>query len=48
MPGADARVVFALALERGLRVRRFVPRRTSLEDVFLDTLETSDAGGGVR
>ena len=47
-PGADARVVLALALERGLRVRRFVPRRTSLEDVFLDTLETSDAGGGVR
>jgi ABC-2 type transport system ATP-binding protein len=47
-PGDDSRVVLALALALGLRVRRFVPRRTSLEEVFLDTLETSAAGGGAR
>jgi ABC-2 type transport system ATP-binding protein len=41
-PDADARSLLALALERGLRVRRFVPRRTSLEEVFLDTLETAE------
>ncbi len=38
-PGA----VLKLALANGVRVRRFVPRRASLEEVFLDTLE--QAGG---
>jgi ABC-2 type transport system ATP-binding protein len=43
-PGADARLLLAIALERKLRVRRFVPRRTSLEEVFLDSLEESVDG----
>jgi ABC-2 type transport system ATP-binding protein len=42
-PGEDARFLLAIALELELRVRRFVPRRTSLEEVFLDSLETSAA-----
>jgi ABC-2 type transport system ATP-binding protein len=37
--GADARALLEIALGAGLRVRRFVPRRASLEEVFLDTLE---------
>ena len=38
-PGFEPTKVLALALESGLRVRRFVPRRASLEEVFLDTLD---------
>jgi ABC-2 type transport system ATP-binding protein len=43
-PGTDARLLLSIALERRLRVRRFVPRRTSLEEVFLDSLEESVDG----
>ncbi|MBL8841727.1 MAG: ABC transporter ATP-binding protein [Planctomycetes bacterium] len=41
--GAAPGAILALALANGVRVRRFVPRRASLEEVFLDTLE--QAGG---
>ncbi|MSR46182.1 MAG: ABC transporter ATP-binding protein [Planctomycetes bacterium] len=41
--GATPGAILKLAIECGVRVRRFVPQRPSLETVFLDTLE--QAGG---
>jgi ABC-2 type transport system ATP-binding protein len=38
-PGGDPGVVLRLARECGVRLRRFVPRHASLEEVFLETLE---------
>jgi ABC-2 type transport system ATP-binding protein len=38
-PGSAPQSVLALALESGARVRRFVPRRASLEEVFLETID---------
>ena len=37
--GADPGAALRIAIESGARVRRFVPRRASLEEVFLDTLD---------
>jgi len=42
--GAAPSSVLKLALQSGARVRRFVPRRASLEEVFLDTLDDGGAG----
>jgi ABC-2 type transport system ATP-binding protein len=42
--GAPPRSVLDVALEAQVRVRRFVPRRASLEEVFLESIEPADRG----
>jgi hypothetical protein len=43
--GTPPTAILRVALQSGVRVRRFVPRRASLEEVFLETLE---GAGGAR
>ncbi len=43
--GGSAATILKVALESGVRVRRFVPRRASLEEVFLETLERTGGPG---
>ena len=37
--GIDPRRILELAVAEGAQLRRFVPRRATLEEVFLDSLE---------
>jgi len=43
--GTPPTAILRLALQSGVRVRRFVPRRASLEEVFLETLESAGGAG---
>jgi len=46
--GVAPQALLRVALESGVRVRRFVPRGASLEEVFLETIDPTASAGGNR